>query len=447
LSEAVRKNATRIVQTLVNAGHTALFAGGCVRDMLMGRQPEDYDIATSASPEAVMGLFERTISVGARFGVVVVVMDGVNFEVATFRSEADYADGRHPGQVSFTDARGDVQRRDFTINGMLYDPLAERVLDYVDGQEDIRRKLIRCIGDPVQRFSEDHLRMLRAIRFAARFGYSIEPATAEAIRQLAERIGSVSAERIGQELCKMITGPSPRAAVEWMNRTGLLERILPEVAAMRGVEQPEQFHPEGDVYAHTLRMLELMDAEREDYPPTCEFALGVMLHDVGKPSTFERADRVRFNLHAQVGRGLAAGICRRLCLSNDQTQRVCELVDEHMRVGDAPRMRDGRLRQLMLRDSFADMLQLHRLDCLASHGDLSSWEYCRRKQTEFAGEPAPLPRLLTGRDLIAMGYEPGPVFTRILNAVEEAQLDGVISTPAEAQRLARERFPPPNPSP
>ncbi len=441
MGEAKRKCAVRIVRTLVDAGYSAVFAGGSVRDMLMGVEPEDYDIATSARPEQVTRLFEHTIPLGVSFGVVVILLNGCAFEGATFRSEDDYADGRHPRRVSFTDARGDVDRRDFTINGMLYDPLAEQVIDYVGGQDDIRRQIVRCIGDPKTRFSEDSLRMLRAIRFTARFGYTIDPPTADAIKNAAGSIGRVSAERIGQELCKMLTGRSPHKAIEWMNRTGLLERILPEVAAMQGVAQPPQFHPEGAVDIHTLRILELMDAEREEHPPTCVFAMAALLHDVGKPPTFERADRIRFNCHAQVGSEIAQSICRRLKMSRDDVRSISELVAKHMRLSDAPKMRQTHLTQLLRQDDFADHLQLYRLDCLGSHGDLTCWRFCVRKLDELASEPQPPPPLLNGHDLIEMGYRPGPIFGKILAAVEEAQLDELISTRAEARRLVRQHFP------
>ena len=441
LGEAKRKCAVRIVQTLVDAGYSAVFAGGCVRDMLMGVEPQDYDIATSAGPEQVAALFEHTIPIGASFGVVAILLDGYAFEVATFRSDGDYADGRHPRRVSFTDARGDVGRRDFTINGMLYDPLAEQVIDYVGGQEDIRRQIVRCIGEAEKRFGEDSLRMLRAIRFAARFGFEIDPATADAIKNAAGGIDRVSAERIAQELCKMLTGRSPHKAIEWMNRTGLLERVLPEVAAMQGVEQPPEFHPEGDVYVHTLRVLELMDAEREEHPPTQTFAMAVLLHDVGKPPTIEYADRIRFNCHAQVGSEIAQSICRRLKMSRDDICSISELVAKHMRLSDAPKMRQTRLKRLLRQADFADHLQLYRLDCLASHGDLTCWRFCVRQREELASEPEPPPSVLSGHDLIEMGYLPGPIFSEILAAVEEAQLDELISTPAEARRLVQQRFP------
>ncbi len=343
------QQATRIVRTLRESGHSAYLAGGCVRDLLLGREPADYDVATSATPPEVMRLFPQTYAVGAQFGVVLVPIlrdapegerDNYAIEVATFRSDGVYSDGRHPDQVQFSnDARLDVQRRDFTINGLLLDPITLEVLDYVDGRRDLEQGAIRAIGDPRQRFAEDKLRLLRAVRFAARFGYGIEDKTFAAIRELAVQIHQVSRERIRDEILKMLTEGRARRAFELLDQTGLLEQVLPEIKKMQGVKQPPQFHPEGDVWIHTLMLL-------EGLPPNCSktLALGALLHDVGKPPTFRLApDRIRFDGHAEIGTKMAEEICHRFRLSNDETEQVCALVANHMRFADVTRMKDSTL--------------------------------------------------------------------------------------------------------
>ena len=496
--------ALRILRRLQGEGFAAYLAGGCVRDLLLGREPSDYDVATSATPDVVLGLFPRTFAVGAHFGVVLVAEgEGESYlttEVATFRSDGVYSDGRHPDAVRYTlSAEEDVQRRDFTINGLLLDPLREggifaveteadgedfapplrgsslveggfsqgsaalhpglfscgpfgafggplsnapfealraAVIDHVGGLADLDAGIVRAIGRAEARFEEDHLRMLRAVRFAARFGFSLDLATEAAIRKIAPRIAGVSRERVRDELTKMLTEGHARQAFELLLSTGLLAEVLPEAARMVGVEQPPQFHPEGDVWQHVLLLLEQL-------PAGCErtLAWGALLHDIGKPATFSRgADRIHFNGHAEMGVAIAAEICRRFRFSKSETEQILALVGNHMRFMDAQRMRDATLKRFFRLDRFEEHLALHRMDCMASKGDLANWEYTRERwqsMPEEAVRPVPL---LTGRELIAAGYRPGALFRAMLHAVEEAQLEGAIATAEEAMALVRERF-------
>lgn len=435
------QEATRIVRELRQAGYSAYLAGGCVRDLLLGREPSDYDVATSATPQDVMRLFPQTYAVGAQFGVVLVPVlrddsagnhSNYAVEVATFRSDGCYTDGRHPDQVQFSrDAQTDVQRRDFTINGLLLDPASQEVLDYVGGREDLKLKIIRAIGDPEQRFSEDKLRMLRAVRFSARFGYAIESRTFQAIRGLASKIHEVSRERIRDEVLKMLTEGQPRRAFELLDQTGLLEQVLPEIKRMQGVQQPPQFHPEGDVWVHTLLLL-------EGLPPNCTktLALGALLHDVGKPPTFRVApDRIRFDNHVEVGVKMAEEICDRFRLSNEETEQVCALVANHMRFGDVKRMRNSTLKRFLRLPRFEEHLELHRLDCLGSHRDLTLYAFAQEKLNSMPAEQIRPQPLISGHDLIQAGYKPGPQFKEMLTAVEDAQLEGAIATKEEALAL------------
>jgi poly(A) polymerase len=434
LSSAKAQQATRIVRELRQAGYSAYLAGGCVRDLLLGREPADYDVATSASPQQVMRLFPETYAVGAQFGVVLVPVRAENYaiEVATYRSDGIYSDSRHPDEVQFSsDPRLDVQRRDFTINGLLLDPLSLEVLDYVGGRQDLQRHVIRTIGDPRQRLSEDKLRMLRGVRFAARFGYTIALETFAAIRELAPQIHHVSRERIRDEILKMLTEGHARRAFELLDETGLLEQVLPEIKRMQGVQQPPQFHPEGDVWIHTLMLLEGLPA---NCPRT--LALGVLLHDVGKPPTFRVApDRIRFDNHAEVGTRMTEEICHRFRLSNEQTEQVCALVANHMRFGDVKRMKNATLKRFLRLPKFEEHLELHRLDCLASHRDLALYDFAKEKLRSTPPEQIRPKPLLTGDDLIQAGYKPGPEFKHLLTAVEDAQLDGAIATKEEALSL------------
>jgi poly(A) polymerase len=435
--DSKQKEATEVVTCLRQAGFQAYFVGGCVRDLIMAREPKDYDVATDAKPDQVAALFPRSLLVGARFGVVQVPREAAPVEVATFRSDGIYEDGRRPHDVRFAQRpEDDVRRRDFTINGLLFDPAEGRVIDYVGGQADIRERRIRAIGDAHERFHEDHLRMLRAVRFAARLGFSLERFTLDAIRELRELIANVSHERVRDEVVKMLTEGSPRRAIELLDETGLLAIILPEVKAFQGVEQPPQFHPEGDVWTHTLLMLGQLQGS------SATLALGVLLHDVGKPATFSVRDRIRFDRHAEVGAKMAAEICQRLRLPSKQTERIAALVQNHLRFKDLPQMRRSTQMRFLGMDGFDEHLELHRLDCLASHGDLTNYNLALRLLRETPpSEIKPQP-LVRGRDLIAAGYSPGPQFKVILRAVEDAQLEGTIRSKEEGMALVRKLFPP-----
>lgn len=431
-----RQTAIEILKKLREEGFQAYWAGGCVRDLVMGVAPKDYDISTDATPEQVLGLFPEGLTVGAQFGVVIVPREADKVEVATFRADGRYEDGRHPVEVRYTKtAREDVQRRDFTINGLLYDPLNEQLLDYVGGQADIRARRVRTIGDPYARFSEDRLRMLRAVRFAARLKFTLDPAAREAIRKHASEIRRVSAERVRDEILKILTEGQARSGFELLDETGLLQEVLPEVKRMQGVAQPPQFHPEGDVWVHTMMMLDGLRS------PTPTLALGVLLHDVGKPATFSIRERIRFDGHVEVGAKMAEEIAGRLRLSSRETERLVELVKRHLSFKDFPRMRRSTQLRFLRTEGFEEHLELHRLDCLASHGDLTSYEMARSMLAETpVAEVRPAP-LLRGDDLIARGYTPGPIFKEILQAVEDAQLEGTIHTVADALLLVANRFP------
>ncbi len=441
--------ATEVIHRLQAMDHAAYLVGGCVRDLLLDSAPKDFDVATSARPDAVMALFDRAFGVGAHFGVVLVPaeMEGVEIvtEVATFRSDGAYSDGRRPDEVRYTDdPQHDVLRRDFTINGMLLDVdryrvsgnAANAVLDYVGGRADLSARVVRAIGDPMRRFTEDKLRMLRAVRFAARFGFAIERETFAAIRVLASEIAQVSRERTRDELTRMLTEGHAADAFKMLEATGLLEQVLPEVAAMRGVEQPPEWHPEGDVWVHTLLLLEKL-------PAGCSpsLAWGALLHDAGKPPTFVRADRIRFNGHAEVGTRMAAAICRRLRFSNEDTEQILALVANHMRFGDVEKMKESTLKRFFRLKNFDEHLALHKLDCTSSHNQLRLYNYAKaRYEAAPAAEVRPV-LLVTGADLIAAGYRPGPGFRAMLDAAEDAQLEGAITTMEEGLALVRQAFP------
>ena len=451
LTERKFDEAMRVVATLRTAGHQAYLAGGCVRDLLLGREPADYDVATSATPDVVLDMFQRTFAVGAKFGVVLVAPEDTGFvtEVATFRSDGAYSDGRRPDAVRYSkSAEEDVQRRDFTINGLLLDPMRDggvlgdreglraAVLDYVGGVRDLDAGVVRAIGRAEPRFEEDHLRMLRAVRFAARFGFELESGTLNAIRFLAPKVNGVSRERVRDELTKMLTEGRARRAFELLDVAGLLKEVLPEIARMKGVEQPAQFHPEGDVWIHTLMLLEQLE-------PGCSetLAWGALLHDVGKPPTFRRAtDRIRFDGHVEVGVTMAAEICRRLRFSNEETRQILALVQNHMRFMDTGRMKESTLKRFLRLPQFDEHLALHKMDCVAGSGFLENWEFMREKMRTLPLETVRPQPLITGRELIAAGYQPGPKFKEMLREVEDAQLEGRISTADEAMQLVRERF-------
>jgi poly(A) polymerase len=447
-----RDAALKAICILREHGHQALWAGGCVRDLLLGRNPTDYDVATSATPDEVMRIFPETYAVGAQFGVVLVPLKALgapeepgHIEVATFRSDGAYLDGRHPDSVRYTtSARHDVERRDFTINGLLLDPLSPRpntphgeVLDYVHGRGDLERGIVRTIGDPEQRFAEDKLRMLRAVRFAARFDYVIEAETAEAIRRLAGQIHQVSCERIRDELSKMLTEGRAKKAFLLLDETGLLREALPEIARMKGVEQPPQFHPEGDVFVHTLLLLAGLPA---GCPPT--LAWGALLHDVGKPATFRRApDRIRFDGHVEIGVAIAGDLLSRMRFSNRDREQIVALVNNHMRFADVRKMKDSTFKRFVRLENFDEHLALHRLDCLASHANLELYNYTRERLASIPAGAVRPALLINGHDLIAAGYGPGPRFAEILAAVEDAQLEGTIVTRDEAMGFAESNFP------
>lgn len=432
-----RAAALAVLKRLRLAGRRAYFAGGSVRDTLLGLEPKDHDVATDAPPGEVLALFPRAIPVGVQFGVVRVIEGGHSIEVATFRTDGRYEDGRHPIGVDFTTPEEDARRRDFTINGLFLDPETDEVIDFVGGRADLARGVVRAIGDPRARFGEDRLRLLRAVRFSARFSFEIEPATLAAVRELAPAVVSVSAERIRDEIEKMLLGPRPDAAFRLLAETGLLAAILPEVDAMRGVEQPPEYHPEGDVFTHVLLMLSKMGPA-----PSFELAMGVVLHDVGKPPTFTRTDRIRFNNHADVGAGMADAICDRLRASRKSRERIVALVREHMKFAEVRNMRESRFRRFLGMEGFEEHLELHRIDCESSHRLLDNFEFCRRKLAEYAAE-TPLPKpLVTGDDLIAMGHAPGRELGHMLAELRDRQLEGAFASREDALAEARRLFPP-----
>ena len=443
--------ALRVARRLHALGHAAYFAGGCVRDMLLGLAPQDFDVATDALPEQVQQAFPRTEAVGAHFGVVLVI-DKINgeriaTEVATFRHDGAYSDGRRPDAVRFSsDPREDVLRRDFSINGLLLDVLRyeqgdtmeSSVLDYVGGQSDLHARLVRAIGEPELRFSEDKLRMLRAVRFAARLEFNIEPRTFDAIRRQAAEIAVVSAERVRDELTRILTEGHARRGFELLEETGMLQQVLPEVARMRGVAQPPQFHPEGDVWTHTMMLLGHLR------PQACaSLAWGMLLHDVGKPATFtppdpaKPGDRIRFNGHVEVGIAVARKILNRLRFSNEEAAQILALVKHHMQFGDVMKMKQSTLKRFLRLPKFDEHLALHFADASSAHGDLSKYEFAKQRLEELGEEQIRPPLLLTGDDLIAAGYTPGPEFRRMLTLAEDAQLEGTITTKEEALALVR----------
>jgi putative nucleotidyltransferase with HDIG domain len=435
-----RELANSICDTLQRNGHQGLLVGGCVRDLWLGREPSDYDVTTDATPERVMELFPESIAIGAQFGVVLVPRDGLKVEVATFRSDVGYSDGRHPDRVVFSKTpEEDVQRRDFTINGLLMRHDTGEILDLVDGQADLEAGVIRAIGEPDRRFAEDKLRMMRAVRFAARFEFEIAHKTFAAIRRHAGAVTDVSAERLREELTKLLTEGAARMGFELLEKSWLLSIVLPEIAAMKGVPQPPQFHPEGDVWLHTLLMIEELPAGTS---PT--LAWGVLLHDVGKPPTFkpasETGDRIRFDHHVDVGVRMAEAICRRYRFSNEETEQILALVANHMRFMDVDRMRTSTLKRFVRLPRFDEHMELHRLDCLSSHGNLDSYGRVERFLAETPAEEVRPQRVLTGTDLSEMGYIPGPVFSEILRAVEDAQLEGQIGSKEQAEEFVRRKF-------
>ena len=434
----MESTARAIVRRLREAGHEACYAGGCVRDMLLGKTPQDYDIATDARPEQVQALFPRTVPVGAQFGVILVVEQGVEFQVATYRADGVYLDGRRPEDVTFTTAEGDARRRDFTINGLFYDPESGEVRDFVGGRKDLESRTIRAIGQAGERVAEDKLRVLRGVRFAATLDFAIEPATWSAIGAGAAKIHEVSAERIREELAKIFLAPQRVRGFDLLDSSGLMQALLPEVSALKGCEQPPEFHPEGDVFVHTRLMLSLLPAT-----VSLPLVLAVLFHDLGKPPTMQRDEtgRLRFNGHESVSATMTEAIMRRLRFSNEEIEATVEMVQNHMVFKDVQNMRVARLKRFMARPTFEEERELHRVDCLGSHGLLDNHEFLEKRREEFASEPLIPPPLVTGIDLIALGWKPGPRFKEVLDAVQTRQLEGALLSREQALDWIKKEHP------
>jgi len=436
-SSPMEKVAREVAARLRESGHIAYFAGGCVRDMVRRLTPKDFDIATDATPETVQKLFPRTYAVGAHFGVIIVLENGFQFEVATFRSDEAYIDGRHPSAVHFSSPDEDAKRRDFTINGMFYDSVADSVIDFVGGRADIDARLVRAIGDPAQRFAEDRLRMLRAVRFATVLDYTIDKQTWDALVANATSINKISAERIRDELVRIFTSPNRVRGWDLLDSSGLMRAILPELDRMKGVLQPKQFHPEGDVFQHTRLMLQFLP-EKVSVP----LVFAVLLHDVAKPrtATVDETGRIRFSGHDRLGAEMTEQIMQRLRFSGAETEATVEMVRQHMVFKDVPKMRQAKLKRFMARTTFDEELELHRVDCEGSHRMLDNYEFLLRKREEFANEPIIPPPLVRGDDLIALGLKPGPKFGEILEAIETQQLEGNLRTPEEALEWVKREY-------
>ncbi|MFC1809533.1 CCA tRNA nucleotidyltransferase [Candidatus Omnitrophota bacterium] len=424
--EQVNEQAFKIVKKLRDKGFIAYYVGGWVRDRLLKEESIDIDIATSAHPEEVMRFFKTTVPVGVQFGVVLVIETGIQFEVATFRSDGQYIDGRHPTEVHFSSPEEDAERRDFTINGLFWDPITQEVIDFVGGEADLKQGIIKAIGDPYERFNEDKLRMLRAVRFSARFGFPIEEKTYDAIKDLCGYIDAVSQERIRDELVKMLSGNNPAESIQLMDEVGLLEKILPEITAMKGVEQPPEFHPEGDVFVHTMLMLKkIKNAD-------IILALAILFHDIGKPKTMKITDRIRFSCHDGIGAKMTKKIMKRLRFSNKEIEAVMQCVGNHMNIMHVQKMRGGKLKRFVASETFATELMLHKIDCESSHGMIDNYEFLVKKRDEFQKENLKPQPLLTGQDLINAGMKPGPQFKDILAEAYDLQLEGKIATKEDA---------------
>jgi poly(A) polymerase len=438
MDSPLRDTATDVVRRLQSAGFAAYWVGGCVRDRLLGREPQDYDIATSALPAQVEGLFRRTYPVGRKFGVVIVLESGHEFQVATFRAEADYQDGRRPEQVTFSNAQADASRRDFTVNGLFFDPVTDQLHDWVGGEKDLRAKLLRTIGSPAERFAEDHLRLLRAVRFAAQLDFQIEPETFAALKSLAPKIQVISAERIRDELLKLFRPPHAARGLELLRESGLLEQILPEIHATIACEQSPDYHPEGTVYQHILLML-------KELPPDAapELPWAALLHDVAKPATASRdaqTGAIHFYGHEKIGAQMAETILQRLKFPRKQTDEIATAVLHHMQFKDVKDMRKSTLRRILMRETFPLELELHRLDCLGSHRRLDHYDFMREQERELQNQPEIRPPLLTGDDLQSLGMKPGPDMGALLAEVREKQLSDELKTPAEAMEWAKQRL-------
>ena len=415
---------------LIDAGHTAYFAGGCVRDTLLSIEPKDYDIATSATPAEVQDLFPKSNAIGAHFGVILVKANGFPFEIATFRHDGSYKDGRHPESVSFTTPEDDASRRDFTVNGLFQNPQSGEIIDFVNGQQDLKAQCLRAIGNPTERFQEDALRLMRAIRFASTLGFQIEPATWSAICENSDLLAKISAERIRDEFTSILTSKHRARGFDLLTESGLMKHIVPEVYELIGCEQPPQWHPEGDVYTHTRIMFDMLDDN-----PSAELALAVLLHDIGKPATYsydQAEDRIRFNGHDRIGAEMADTILHRLKYSNHTIDEVCAMVANHMNFMNVQMMRTAKVKRFMARPTYEDEMELHRVDCASSNGFTDNYEFLRAKEQQFASEPLIPPPLITGKDLIELGLSPGPQFTEILNTIQTEQLEGHLTNKEEA---------------
>ncbi len=424
-----RNAAIHVIQTLAKAGYQALLAGGCVRDGLLGKTPKDFDVATNATPDQVIKLFPGAQTVGAHFGVVIVKQGGHHIEVATFRKDGSYSDGRRPDSVEFSSAEEDAQRRDFTVNGLFEDPIKGEIIDYVNGRADMQARVLRAIGDPEARFMEDQLRLMRAVRFATVLDFQIEPQTWAAVCKLSSRLGSVSVERLREEFSRIMLHPNRVRGFDLLVESGLIKEFLPEILVLQGCEQPPQFHPEGDVYVHTRLMLSLLPEE-----VSLPLVLSVLLHDIAKPATqtTDENGRIRFNGHDQLGALMTADILKRLKYPNHVIEPAVEAVANHMVFKDVPKMRVSRLKRFMARPGFEDEMELHRVDCLGCHGYLDNYKLLREKQAEFANEPLIPPTLINGRDLMQHGIPSGPVMGHLLTAVQNLQLEGTLTTHEEA---------------
>lgn len=439
MADEMEKHAREVVKRLQGSGFVAYYAGGCVRDMLRGAEPTDYDIATSARPEQVQALFSRTVAVGAQFGVICVLKDDNEFQVATFRSDGLYIDGRHPDSVTFSSPRQDAERRDFTVNGMFFDPVGDELIDFVNGRADLEAKVLRAIGNPLDRFHEDRLRMLRAIRFSTTLGYEIESATWEALREQSSDLQGVSAERIREELVRIFLSPQRVRGFDLLDSSGLMCTILPEISKLKGCEQPPQFHPEGDVYVHTRKMLEMLPEE-----VSTPLVLSVLFHDIGKPGTYSFdlvEQRIRFSGHDRLGAIMTECLMERLRFSRDTINATVEAVERHMVFKDVQKMRVSKLKRFMAGAHFEDELILHKMDCASSHGMLDNFEFLMRKREEFASEPLIPAPLITGNDLIAIGWRPGPQLGKMLEAVQNRQLEGTLKSREEALEWVRAENP------
>ncbi len=428
------KIAREIVESLQKRGYIAYYAGGCVREMLLNEEPCDYDVVTNATPEKIRKIFRHTIPVGAKFGVIIVLKNKIRTEVATFRSDDVYIDGRRPIKVHYSSPSEDAKRRDFTINGMFYDPIKNKTIDYVGGKKDLKKKIIRAIGEPNKRFKEDALRLIRCIRFASLLEYEIEKNTYDSVKRYVHLINKISTERIRDELIKIFTAKNAGKGLELLQKCGLLKEVLPEVEAMVGVNQPEKFHPEGDVFEHTKVALDLLNN------PDVVLAFATLLHDVGKPKTFQVTDRIRFNRHDKVGKEMSGKICDRLKFPRDIKRKIVDCIDNHMTFMFVQNMRESKIKRLLSRDTYEAELELHRIDCLASHGDLDNYYFLKKKQKEYSEEEIKPKPLINGNDLIDVGFKPGPLFKKILEQVSDLQLENKIKTKKKALSYVKRKY-------